>query len=434
MNILIALSCIILTIYGFSKKREYVLAIVLVGQPILKLMIKPFSSEGKSIFLIIYFLIGFFTLLIIKFKNGSMTFKFHPNYPSQKTIMLILLFFLSVICSVTYTPDKLYGMNKIFEFISGPILIVILTAVIINSEFHLFKTMKAIGMISFIIGVITILLVYSETGSLIARLGTVQAQEIQFLGINFVVSIWFGRRMGIAFFAMLFVTSIERNLMNYAVVCSLLILSLLSASRGPILSMILTSIIIIAINLNKKNINRKFYKRMFVIIIVAFIIFIASTVLNSESISNRLLTFKDVNAISRLNMYSLSIGLIKDNLLGYGVGSFYSLTGSSYGYPHNLFLEILLEEGIQGLAIFTLLLIVCFKYCTIMFKTESIYYYKPLANFAISTTLFALINSQFSGDITTNEYIWFGAILIGKLADIAKRRNASTTKQSFKAV
>ena len=49
-----------LTIYTFLRRRDYLLAVLLVGQPISKLMLKPFpSSPSQNIFLVIYFAIGF---------------------------------------------------------------------------------------------------------------------------------------------------------------------------------------------------------------------------------------------------------------------------------------------------------------------------------------------------------------------------------------
>jgi len=103
---------------------------------------------------------------------------------------------------------------------------------------------------------------------------------------------------------------------------------------------------------------------------------------------------------------------IMHTLVGHGVGEyenfFYgSSTGARY-YPHNIFLELIVENGI----IATIFIFVAF-----------VYVYRSSVSSIRYLLLFAFINAQFSGDIILNELLFFygGALLVSMRVKTNKR-------------
>ncbi len=224
--------------------------------------------------------------------------------------------------------------------------------------------------------------------------------------------------MGLAFLSMLFITIVEQNRFNKLKTLLLFILMILSNSRGPILSMVVTMFIIITLNINHKYIYKKVYKKLLNTVIIIFSILFISLFINSNNIFKILITFTDNNSLSRLGMYSFSINLIKKNILGYGIGSFKYLYNGIHYYPHNFILEVLLELGLQGLVVFIVptcgFLAKYFKILKVKDENKD----TPYIDYSFSVLLFAILNAQFSGNLITNEYIWFGLILIGLSLDL----------------
>jgi O-antigen ligase len=114
----------------------------------------------------------------------------------------------------------------------------------------------------------------------------------------------------------------------------------------------------------------------------------------------------------------MSLSYIKENIIGYGAGYFSYLTDGVHKYPHNIFIEILLEFGIQGLMLIGIGIIISIKRYYYYLKKYKDSDYILYLNFSFSILVFAIINAQFSGDIISNEYIWFGFIMIGKFGEI----------------
>lgn len=416
MNLVLIICCLLVASYIFIKKREYILAALLVGQPILKLFLKPFP-DNNSIYLLIYFALGFYVLCIVRFTNRR-TLKLKNT--SIKMIILILVFSILMFISLIYTPDRTYGLTKSIDFFSTIFLIVTMTVLSIDDENSLYRSMNAIANISLIVGLITIILIYAKTGNIVARIGTTQAQEIQIIGINFSVSIWFGRRIGLGFLSMLYITLMNRNTINRLKTALLLFLLILSGSRGPIISMGVSLFCVVLINIIKKTGYRKYYKKILLIMFLFTIVFTFYLIINNNNIFARLLDFNDDNALSRVEMYVFSIDLIKNNILGLGVGSFKYFFNDIHEYPHNIILEILLELGFQSFFVFCLLIVDCFRYYFRAIKFSNRDNSEVYINYAITILFFALVNAMFSGNIISNEFIWFSFIMISRIIDLIK--------------
>lgn len=203
--------CIIATIYCFTYKTEYVMAMFLVGQIILKLMLQAIpGSHNSSIYLLIYCIIGFTAFFLFGRCPGN---KWVSN-EKVEFIVLYMLFTVLLIFSLIYSEDRGYGLDKISEFILTSGIIVVLGYLTLKKKQDFIRLLGAITNISLITGVITLGVLYLSRGSFIARIGTTEGRALNFLGVSLSFSIWFGRRMGLGFISSLFLTRLKSTLLN----------------------------------------------------------------------------------------------------------------------------------------------------------------------------------------------------------------------------
>jgi O-antigen ligase len=88
-------------------------------------------------------------------------------------------------------------------------------------------------------------------------------------------------------------------------------------------------------------------------------------------------------------------------------------------YPHNIFLEILCEEGLVGGLCFSIFFFGAMRLVwKVMRHPLNTPRGKILAIWAIGILTFAGLDAQLSGDIQTNDYIWMAAAIICVLARI----------------
>ena len=401
-----------LTIYTFLRRRDYLLAVLLVGQPISKLMLKPFpSSPSQNIFLVIYFAIGFYALGIVRLQTRR---GFKVGKVSRRRIILYVTFVVFVCASLLYTPNREYAVSKTVDFVSTSSIIILATLITLENRISLQKTMITLGNLSLIIGFVTIFVTWTHTGSILVRVGTSAASEISFRGVNLAVSIWFGRRMGISFLAMFFATLVEPTKANKIKSFLLFLFTMLSVSRGPIFSLLATFAMAIVVGLKHSSQANRIIKK--VLIFALIVVPIVGFSLVTKEGFQRILDFGDANALGRLGMFRISVDLIKNNLLGYGIGSYSVLAGVGR-YPHNIVLELLVELGIIGLFLFSQPFIKSMRdSIKMLYKSKKEDW--AFAMFSFSVLLFAILNAQFSGDIVSNEYIWFGVFLSARLSEI----------------
>lgn len=421
----------ILTIILFNEKKEYVIAIFLVGQPLLKLILIPFTSGiNPKIFLLYYLLLGFVFFIYSNIQDGKLINENKKKFQSLqftkvkdilnidkfslKTILTTFSFGIFMSLYIIISPEKFYGLTKILDFFTIIFLIVLLSNIFLVNTKDVEKLLRAITNISLFIGVITIILIFFHTGGIIARLGTSVARDIKLFEVNFAVSIWFGRRIGLGFLSSLYLTKLYPTKKNKIKTSLLFVLTLLSVSRGPLIAIFVCLLLIIFKEIKKiKN-----YKRIIKYIISTIIIFSSAVAIyltnTNYSYFGRLFNFGDNNALTRIHLYDLSIKQFISNPLGIGLGGFASF-GGIHKYPHNIFLEILVELGILGFIFFIIIVLKSF----IDYK-QYVNKYKDsrkiiLIQYSIIVLIFAIINALFSGDIGSNEYIWFAISLVAIL-------------------
>lgn len=236
--------------------------------------------------------------------------------------------------------------------------------------------------------------------------------------------IFASRILGIGVLISVFHLKKEFNIFDVAATCIFFFQMLLFESRGPILAVVIAMLLIgvreCIFNFQKKQhtlVKNKSYVVRTITVIMVLVVLIIGTkaliesgslmriitktklMLSGQSEERSLIYPATIAAIKRLFPFGIGFGNSYKCLVGYG-GSY------QYFYPHNLFLEILLEEGLLGFLPF-----ICFIIGTIyVFCTRS-------SNRAENTIwltiyIFSMVNAMFSGDIAANNF----AFLFGHLA------------------
>tara|TARA_B100000287_G_scaffold267505_1_gene251596 strand:+ start:113 stop:1081 length:969 start_codon:yes stop_codon:yes gene_type:complete len=190
----------------------------------------------------------------------------------------------------------------------------------------------------------------------------------------------FARWMGLGVISLAFLPIKIKMIYKYLFISLFLFMAFSSGSRGPILSLLITSLVYFVLNFNK------------VILKWSLVIGIIILVFTYTNISN---TFSDFGKIDRVFMnfsanggslkstsartkfITSSLIMLKNYPLGVGSGNWQpisnnlrpnDLTPDKLQYPHNLFLEVACEYGIQTLIVVLLLFIYVFYLSYIRMK------------------------------------------------------------------
>jgi len=196
---------------------------------------------------------------------------------------------------------------------------------------------------------------------------------------------------------------IKKNLLNVFLTTSILLVLLiliLTQTRGVIISLILSiiiSIFIIRIISNQRIIKNKYKYYMILSILIILIImpFCGLNILKHSRFTS-VLSGKDPSINARIDSIYQSIGDFAENpIFGKGIEK---------AYPHNIFLDILIEEGIIGIVIFILFLIYYFKMSlSYLHKTKQNYH---LFYFIFIITIMLLIEAQFSFRLDGHKWLF----------------------------
>jgi O-antigen ligase len=164
-----------------------------------------------------------------------------------------------------------------------------------------------------------------------------------------------------------FILSIEKTGKVWLIYKSIVLIAIvLLAPRGPLLSLILVSVIYYLFN---RKLKFKWNAIIYLFLISIFILYFGNGI--SSRLFSRFFEISDSSSSafssvgSRLELFLSAIdSFFNSPIFGIGYGSFGI---KFYGFedriePHNIFLEILAETGIIGLALFLVFIIVIFYY------------------------------------------------------------------------
>ncbi|QHB81918.1 hypothetical protein GIS01_06845 [Aeromonas veronii] len=198
----------------------------------------------------------------------------------------------------------------------------------------------------------------------------------------------------IFFIAIFGCRSIKTNVVG---LCSFII-SFLSGSKGPLLAFLVTQFL-------TSSLKNKIFISISIIFISIMSYYLFISFLPQELISFIEQRFfrlvpdgaseqfvKESRDVVWLRVIEMSFSNANNFLFGYGVGESYQLLGASPAryYPHNIFFELLFENGFICMFLFSIIIVLAFVNC----------------NLFTGLMFFHIINALFSGDILLNEKIF----------------------------
>ncbi len=312
-----------------------------------------------------------------------------------------------------------YGQTKLFEFIF--ITSVIVIVILFTEDIELLK-----NIILCMFGLSLLMLLVGYYVSFEKNFSFNDNSRLALLGGGPIVyARWIV--LGVLYFIyMLNVKLIYKSI--YFILGTILIL--FSGSKGPLIALILS---IFCTYILSNLTSKVFFKALIIFAFSGLIIFFSLLYLNSkgylpermQQVTNSEKFSASTSVISRVERYPASIEIFKDNPLGVGIGN-WAYFHNKYSqvkinledYPHNVFLETLNESGIVVFTIFLVILFTMFRNVYLFFKRynkehtlidkkESISDSKKLINFFFSYFIFIFINSNISGDLSDNRFLFF---------------------------
>ena len=404
----------------FLVPISIILLYYLIIKPQISLLLIGFISIIKSFFIeqFEFFQMVDLTLLLIILIWLSLIFYFLkgelviPSW-SIKILISFFLFTIFITFSGLYSASPNYGWLKILRFsiLSSTIFI---TPIIFlknskdsKSMLNYFKIISVMILAGMLMNLIFLFL----SGELISYL-----IRVSILGAN---PIALSRTLA-AIAAMVTVIGIRRKgfqqFLSLIILIPILLAIVSTGSRGPLLSYFL-GMIIFTILFELKNFKFRSFFSISTSILFVIILFnilpenLTSRFVNIAQGDNILSSagLENVNTInSRLDFYLMSINTwisdFKTFAVGLGSGGFSSLFlwRDFRWYPHNIFLEILVEFGIIGI-----FLILTFMFFSIkqLITYKKYNYLSENSAVWISGTLVMFFSAQFSGDLNDNRIL-----------------------------
>ena len=338
-----------------------------------------------------------------------------PSEP-KSIVYLFLIFGLLLGISYIYTASPDYGFRKILRFNTFAVTIFISPLLIIKSPADSKRLLSYFYfLLVIIIGIMLLQFVYFlKSGDFAIVLA--YWNRISIPGAN---PIQVSRYLAIGaamMIALLIRNKPSQSLHYFAILFVILLSIILSGSRGPLVSIIIGSIVYAILY------ERKHSSRIYGYGILAIGTIITLLLLLPESLTQRffdisqgsvIMTQQGVRRIStiatRFEFWSMSLqawfSSITSFFIGLGAGSFSSLFiwRDWRWYPHNLFFEIIVELGLIGLVIGILFIIKSYQIINKGIQRGSFTDHSALW---VAGTVVMFIAAQFSGDINDNRILW----------------------------
>ncbi|MEM7337894.1 MAG: O-antigen ligase family protein [Actinomycetota bacterium] len=236
-------------------------------------------------------------------------------------------------------------------------------------------------------------------------------------------SIFFGQAAGLVILGVLVVALVgekwTRNRVAFAAVIVGLELWILFsiASRGPIQSLVVGSIVALFLGLRMVR-GRKVGRRTMLMFVGVVGLVTIGWINAPQPAKDRILLYgSGGSADIRLQFWQVTWGLVDGSPFGHGWGSWSRLylTGEVpplYTYPHNLFLELWYEVGLVGLLAFVMMGVLVARNLFRHIRTSPV-----VAVFGLSLIAYLMMGAMFSGDI--NNRRMFFAVIGGSAAVLA---------------
>ena len=401
----------------------FIILWLLINNPAIALMILSLTAIIKG-YLINYFPvvevvdITVIATLIIWLGLVKILLQGNWKLPSEpkSIVYLFLIFGLLLGISYIYTASPDYGFRKILRFNTFAVTMFITPLLIIKSPADSKRLLSYFYfLLVIIIGIMLLQFVYflkwGDFAIVLAYWNRISIPGANPIQVSRYLAI--GAAMMIA---LLIRNKPSQSLHYFSILFMILLSIILSGSRGPLVSIIIGSIVYAILY------ERKHSSRIFGYGILAIGNIIILLILLPESLTQRffdisqgsvIITQQGVQRIStiatRFEFWSMSLqawfSSITSFFIGLGAGGFSSLFiwRDWRWYPHNLIFEIIAELGMVGLVIGVLFIIKSYQIINKGIQRGSFTDHSALW---VAGTVVMFIAAQFSGDINDNRILW----------------------------
>jgi O-antigen ligase len=329
----------------------------------------------------------FFMIIIYKFPNFILY---------DRELLLVIVPFLLLVTWYCFT--SLYTLSAEFYIQKVRALqlsfLVFLTPILFFKDFIYFTKLKEVFIVFNLCAVTVLGYLYFSDNLIVIFTKDLSSKIPDYLTIG-------------SFLAICFLINIDKTTFFHVILKVITLLSLIIlGGRGPVIFLVLCGFLYYTNKYKYKILHPK--SIAVIIMLIVGIFFVINEWEGAELIKIRFENFEndDVSALDRIDQYNTTLNLIKQYpFLGIGIGSFgmYYLHEDINAYPHNLFLEIMIEAGILG---FLCLFAIYIFYIYLAFKYRSDY----LSMIFFVVTMFVILNYMKSGGFIDSRrlFIWLG--------------------------
>ncbi len=342
--------------------------------------------------------IGLFVISILFYV--SLVFLRRPRIDSFAEVRYIILLLLVLSFGLLYTNAPNYGFEKILVLYTWIVLFFVYGNVIVNNFEQFVK-------VSVLFGIVFVLLLLSRFGDPISFFRSMQGETLRLgyemdTGMNSGLNpIWAARYLGYIFLLLLiYVREKPRNLFLYGYMLALILYIVTAGSKGPVIALFGGCFVFFANEKLSVNLKTLFY----IVLVLAVLILILNGIdfFSSQFFIDRF-SGKSTSAEEREGLMEVAFHYFGafSFLFGTGTGNFgYMIYHRDVReYPHNIVVELYIENGIFAIIILALIYISVLKYYRMIFKSTKL-------RMLFAMFIYFGLNSMFSGDLLGNEYFF----------------------------
>lgn len=338
-----------------------------------------------------------------------------------KVAIPFALFAAVVALSFLHSPAPGYGAQKLIGFLTLGGSLFFLPVLICREE----NSMRdfTLGTALFGMAVAASSLSFSSSGAMGAVENPAHIGKGQVIGLAIVLLLYWP------------ITNRWLRLFVQFVCIPWLAVGLISAeTRGPLFSLIFVLVLSFFVNaLRSPILSRRQMLSVLAILVVAIVLlstfwFYGREEMRFASKTNEMIALLQGSseaqgtAVERLVYYRAALDLWQSHpIAGWGVGgwSMAYWNTDDRRYPHNLFLEVLVEEGAIGIAALLLFLRAVFRQLH-----DNLDYLSGKFSSLLPCAIYLLSISMFSGDLDDDRFLWFWCGLISVSCALARRHYA----------
>jgi O-antigen ligase len=311
---------------------------------------------------------------------------------SLYTIIVGILLFVFYASSIVWSPMIGYSFQKLlYATFQIPILLLFVFFVVSRSRLYIWTFILATLLGSYLVGLELLRATIFSSGVNSIITDGLYIGVNRLLGIGIVLSV----------FVITYIKSTIYRLLSIS--CSFVNMFLMTQTggRGPLIA---TCVAVISFGI--WNYDKIFGVKNSLKYILVFVVSLPILLFNRGRTIDRLFLLVSDPGESvavRIDMIIQSISLFsKQPLFGYGIGSFPTLYRmGGYMYPHNIFLEFLVESGALGLLIFIAFICICLRTIYRFRERNQVY-----TGMLLSLVVFSLLNASISFDIFENSIVF----------------------------